>query len=105
MMIFKVSEQFTDAPGGRLRKHGPKSGEELRDDFLIPLLRSNPNEKLVIDFDGIYGIGISTLDEIFYGIGKCFGESIINRIEIKSDEEPELIEASMKCMMEGTLEN
>ena len=84
MMFFKVSEQFTKSPGGRLRENGDHSGEELRDDYIIPLLDGNPDEKLVIDFNGIYGISSSTMDEIFYGLVMKKGKEINDRIEIVS---------------------
>lgn len=102
-MYFNVAKQFTDAPGGRLRKNGPKSGEELRDDYIIPLLRSNPNEELVIDFDGIIGIAASVLDEIFYGLVERLGKDIIQRVRIKCDEEPEIAEDALKFMSEAAL--
>lgn len=81
-MIFKVSEQFTKFPGGRLKKNGDHSGEELRDDYIIPLLENNPDEKLIIDFDGIIGIAASTIDEVFYGLARKMGKETMDRVEV-----------------------
>ena len=81
-MIFKVAEQFTKYPGGRLKKDGDHSGEELRDDYIIPLLENNPDEKLVIDFDGIVGIAASTIDEVFYGLARKMGKEVMDRVEV-----------------------
>ena len=100
-MIFKVAEQFTNAPGGRFRKDGDHSGEELRDDYLIPLLDEHPEEKLTIDFDGIYGIARSTLDEVFYGLVKKKGAEVMDRIKIVSEEEPKLVSDAMESMKEA----
>ena len=104
-MIFKVAEQFTDAPGGRFRKDGDHSGEELRDDYLIPLLDENPNEKLTIDFDGIYGIASSTLDEVFYGLVKQKGAEVIDRIEIVSWEDPSVLFDALDSMNEALMDD
>ena len=104
-MFFKVSEQFTDAPGGRYRKYGDHSGEELRDDYLIPLLDSHPDEKLTIDFDGIYGIARSTLDEVFYGLVKKKGAEVIDRIEIVSWEDPSVLFDALDSMNEALMDD
>lgn len=79
-MIFKVSEQFSKFPGKR--KNGDFSGEKLRDDYLIPLLENNLDEKLIIDFDGIMEISMSTIHDVFDGLAKKIGKDILDRVEI-----------------------
>ena len=49
-MKYKISEEFTDAPGGRFRRLGKHSGEEFRDDILINILNDlKDGEKLILD--------------------------------------------------------
>lgn len=68
---FKIAEQFSRFPGGRYRIHGPYSGEQFREDILLPLLEKCP--LIVIDLTGANGYGASFLDESFGEIGKKFG--------------------------------
>ncbi len=66
----KISEDFSEVPGGRLIKDGKYSGEEFRKNFIIPILDKciENNEKLIIDFDGGYGYALSFLEESFGGL-------------------------------------
>lgn len=69
---FKIATQFTKTPSGRYRKdceHG--SAEELKHDYLIPLIRKAISEDkiLTIDLSDTYGYAISFLDEAFGDIG------------------------------------
>lgn len=66
----KISEDYTKTPGGRTNQNGPYSGTEFRDTMLIPKLKEviNKGGKLVVDFDGLYGCGVSFLEESFGGL-------------------------------------
>lgn len=88
-----ISEEYTDAPGGRLRTSGPKSGEEFREDILRPIFdKLGDAESITIDFDGCYGSPTSFCEEVFGGMARKYGsEQVLKKIEIKSDEEPLLI--------------
>jgi hypothetical protein len=88
-----ISNVFTDAPGGRLRTDGPKSGQEFREDFLIPAMRNmGESDKLLIDLDGCFGYATSFLEEAFGGLSRQLGyENVHSKLEFKSDEEPRLI--------------
>jgi hypothetical protein len=95
MKILKVSD-FSMAPGGRFRKDGPYSGEEFRDDVLIPAIKSlgpNFDEELLIDLDGGFGYAASFLDEVFGKLIEKYGakKGLLN-LRFKSDEEPSLLE-------------
>jgi hypothetical protein len=63
----KVSKDFTNTPGGRLRTDSDYSGEEFRETILIPkLLEAKRNNcYLVIDLDGLHGASASFLNEAF----------------------------------------
>jgi len=88
---------FTRTPGARLRDHGPWSGEEFRDDRLIPAFNEaqRKGQPLVIDLDGVAGYAASFLDEAFGGMVRKLNidpEVIIQSMEIVSHDEPELVE-------------
>ncbi len=74
--VFNVAKDFSAYPGGRYRKDGPHSGEELRD-ILVTLLRdvSNSGDRLVIMLDGTMGYGASFLEEAFGGLVRECGYS------------------------------
>ena len=54
--------------GPRYIRLGPESGEEFRDNFFIPWLNKNANEKdLYVDFEGTIVYTPSFLEETFGG--------------------------------------
>lgn len=61
----KVSD-FTEFPGPRLAKTGPSSGEEFRDNYLIPKI-SEFGKDVIVNLDGVMGYGSSFLEESFGG--------------------------------------
>lgn len=100
-LTFNVAKEFTDAPGGAYRKDGDKSGEELRDDYLIPLLKKHPDDKLVIELDGIFGMGHATVREVFGGLVERFGKEVINRIEFAPTRHEHIVELAKEYMDEA----
>jgi uncharacterized protein DUF4325 len=66
MLDYKISDDFTDTPGGRYRRIGDYSGEQFREEVLERLLRDNKN--LVIDLDDTEGYPSSFLEESFGGL-------------------------------------
>lgn len=83
-----IARDFAKSTGGRVPMEGPNSGQEFRDNLLIPALREHPG-KIFIDLDGTDGYGSSFLEESFGGlIRKGFdAEDILQRIKFKSDED------------------
>ncbi|MDR0506932.1 MAG: STAS-like domain-containing protein [Dysgonamonadaceae bacterium] len=75
-------------PGHRDRKQSENSGEEFRDDILIPFLNKNKGKKIIIDLSGATGYPPSFLDEAFAG---CIERGIMDIIEaeIKGIDEVE----------------
>lgn len=65
-----VAKDFSATPGGRFRTHGPFSGEEFRQDLLLPRFDEarQKGEKLEIDFDNVVGLPSSFLEEAFGGL-------------------------------------
>lgn len=68
MAIKKISvvEDFHEFPSGRFKINGSGSGEEFRDDFLVPALESG--DELLIKLDGAPGYPSSFLEETFGGL-------------------------------------
>lgn len=66
MVEISIAEDFTRYPGGRYRRHGRGSGEEFRDDFLLPLLRVG--EHVTVNLDGTSGYPASFVEEAFGGL-------------------------------------
>lgn len=65
-MTIYVAKDFTKMPCVRLREDGRNSGQEFRDDILLPALRAN--EKVTVDLDGVLSLGSSFLEEAFGGL-------------------------------------
>lgn len=59
-------KNFSKYPGARYKRLGPFSGEEFRDEVLIPEMKKHEN--LIINLDGVIGYGSSFLEEVFGGL-------------------------------------
>ena len=101
--FIKISEDFSETPGGRLASQGSFSGEEFRDDVLLPKLQLAimSNSKLTIDLDGGCGYASSFLDEVFGGLIRNHGfrlEDIKDKLIFISNEEQRYIEEINSCL-------
>ncbi len=65
MTTLSVARQFSRFPGGRFKRISDYSGEEFRDDLLLPEIRRGG--PVVVDLDGVVGYGSSFLEEVFGG--------------------------------------
>jgi len=94
MNRIKISEEFSDIPGGRYKKDGANSGEEFLEKCLKPKFDNlKGSETLLIDFDGAYGYPTSFLEEAFGGLSRIYGpKKVLDKLRFKSDEESGLIE-------------
>ena len=91
VISYQFATQYTRYPGGRLRKHGPYSGEAFREDVLWPLLQGESN--VHIDLTDTFGFGSSFLDESFGEVGKRLGYANSKiRLSFSSDDDPSLVE-------------
>lgn len=100
---YKIAKEFGRFPGGRLIKHGPFSGEQFREEVLLPLLRVN--ERLQIDLTGTNGYGASFLDESFGELGKIFGfETCEKRLILICDDDPTLVSMVWNKIKKGAAE-
>jgi hypothetical protein len=90
-VTFRFADEYTRYPGGRLRKHGPYSGEAFREDVLWPLLQKR--NAVHIDLTATYGFGSSFLDESFGEVGKRLGfEASKVRLSFSSEDDPSLVD-------------
>jgi len=90
-LIYHVAKSFTRFPGGRRRKHGEHSGEEFREDILLPLL--NQYEYITFDLGGSAGYSSGFLDEAFGEIGAILGlKEAERRIKFLAEDDPEAVE-------------
>lgn len=87
---YEFASSFTKYPGGRLRAHGPYSGEAFRDDVLFQLL--GKNEMVTVDLTGVRGFGSSFLDEAFAEAGKRLGRvEAKRRLHFECADDPALL--------------
>lgn len=88
-------KQFTTTPGGRFRVSGSFSGEEFREDYLIPALNKAIDQDTVLSvvLDGVCGYPSSFLSEVFGGLLSAFSRATLkNHLRLICTEEPYLIE-------------
>ncbi len=105
-MKINVCKEYTDTPGGRYKEQGDFSGQDFRETILEPKYLESimKNEKLQIDLDGGYGYGSSFLEEAFGGLIRDLKDNYkqtLDIIEIKSDDEPKLIEDIKRYIKEA----
>lgn len=104
MIKIKISKDFSNTPGGRLITEGPNSGEQFRNEILEPkyIEAKEKGEKILIDLDDCYGFPISFLEESFGGLARKYPkDNIIKIIEIKSEDQPSLIEKIKQYIREA----
>ena len=92
--IIKLKE-FSITPGSRYPEEGDFSGQEFRENFLIPKFKEaiESDSILTVDLDGTLGYGTSFLEEVFGGLARIFSiNEVQKRIKIISTEEDYLID-------------
>ncbi len=81
-------------PGHRYKSEGKGSGEEFREDYLIPAFDKalKKGEKLYVYMDGAeFGYTTSFLDEAFGGLARVRGKDlVISNLEVVCSSEPYL---------------
>ena len=93
MIEINIARDYSKTPGGRYRKDGKFSGEDFRENFLIPkyLMAKESGEQLIINLDGGYGYGSSFLEEAFGGLVRELDNVDIDILAFVSNEEPQLL--------------
>ncbi len=95
-MKIKIATDFSRIPGARYPEEGDFSGQEFRQNVLLPKLKKAMQEKvkLTIDLDETAGLGTSFLEEAFGGLireDKLDYNQIIETLEFVSEEDPDYI--------------
>lgn len=89
-IYLSIAKDFSKTPGVRFPSEGNYSGEEFRENILIPKLNKalENHQKLLVDLDGTSGLGPSFLEESFGGlIRQGYNlKDLLNTIQFKSDE-------------------
>ncbi|MBR1604853.1 MAG: STAS-like domain-containing protein [Alphaproteobacteria bacterium] len=63
-----IANDFSKVPAGRFYNDGPYSGEKFRKEFLVEPLRDRNVEKIIINLNGLCGVGSSFWDEAFVSL-------------------------------------
>lgn len=96
-MEYKISiaNDFSETPGARYYKDGPKSGQDFFENLLSIMFEKalKAGQKLIIDLDGTEGYATSFLDEAFRSLSDKYDpETVWKNITLISVEEPDWIE-------------
>jgi hypothetical protein len=67
-------------PGHRYKSQSMNSGEEFRDDILIPFIKNHINENIIINLEGAAGFPPSFLEEAF---GGCIEKGITDIVKVQ----------------------
>lgn len=96
-------KDFSTFPGARYKRLGPASGEEFRDDVLIPMLKQN--SQIVINFDGVVGYGSSFLEEVFGGlIRKGIDENaVLNLVKTLTSNDDDLLKEEIQSYVDDAI--
>lgn len=66
---YHVAWKFSPFLDNRLRVDGECSGEEFREDVLVPKLQEATSSRpVVLNFDGVEGVSDSWIEEVFGGL-------------------------------------
>lgn len=99
-----IATDYSRTPGGRHVSEGMFSGEDFREKILLPkyLQAQRKNCSLIVDLDGGYGYAPSFLEEAFGGLARIVhDQSMPDRIQIISEEEPKLIHDIHKYILDA----
>lgn len=104
MKTIRVKE-FTEFPGPRYRSLGPFSGEEFREDVLVPAIKAH-GTNIEIDLDDTFGYGSSFLEEAFGGLLRDNTISVEQAKELAnhiiSEEDPSLAEEVRSYLIDAS---
>lgn len=82
-MRISIANDFSDVPWGRYPSDGDVCGQIFREKKLVPALKAG--EHVIVDLDGVEGLGSSFLDESFGGLvrkGHATESSLKSQLEV-----------------------
>ncbi|MDN3639634.1 STAS-like domain-containing protein [Simiduia curdlanivorans] len=92
MTFYSIGKQFSEEPAGRYYSDGKGSGEEFREEVLVPLIRKlKSGDILEIRLDeGVESYGSSFLSESFGGLvahGYFHSEELLSKLKFSYEDE------------------
>ncbi len=85
--VINFVADFTRVPGGRLREDGPFSGQQFREEHLLPALKDY--SKVTVNLSGAAGFPSSFLEEAFGGSVTELGlDSVKSKLEVSVSDDP-----------------
>lgn len=74
-----IGSDFSVTLGPRLRRDGPHSGQEFREDILQPAFTDQNYDMIVIHIDSVEIISASFFEEAFGGLVRQYGRDAVER--------------------------
>lgn len=101
-----IAKDFARSTGGRVPEEGPNSGQEFRDNILVPALKKFAGE-IVVDLDGTDGYGSSFLEEAFGGLVRLGfnAKELQDRFIFISNDDPTYEEEIRQYINEAAINN
>jgi hypothetical protein len=105
-MKIRIATDFSRIPGARFQEEGDFSGQQFRQEILLPKLKKaiKNKEKLEINLDGTAGLGTSFLEESFGGlirVDKLKYRMVIDTLVFISNDDPEYIDEIKNYLREA----
>ena len=98
-----IGRDFSPDIGGRYKQHGPFSGEQFREEKLIPALAAA--DTVTIHLDAISGYSASFFEEAFGGVVRKLGPSVIPRMSFETTSRKYLVPKIQHWMNEAIKEH
>jgi hypothetical protein len=96
-----VGRDFSRTPGGRYRREGRWSGEEFRDDILMPRLQKC--DVVRVNLDSADGFTTSFLEEVFGGLVRTLGQEAFRRVVPVAEAIPSRAQKALAFMNRARL--
>lgn len=99
-----IAQEFTTKPGPRYIKEGDFSGQQFRNQHLLPAFERAliTKSNLIVDLNGTEGYATSFLEEAFGGLARVYDEEKVSTTLIfRCDDDPYLIEEIMQYIKEA----
>lgn len=99
-----IAKQYAPRVGGRYRANGPNSGEQFRDEILLPAYRKS--DRLIVRLDGITGYTASFFEEAFGGLVRAEnkqgrGAEVLRRVQFDTTDLSFLVPKIKRWMQEA----
>lgn len=101
--VYNIAKMFSRFPGGRRRANGDYSGEEFREDVVLPLLRKY--DRVTFDLTGSAGYSSGFLDEAFGELGALMPlEEVSRRVHLVALDDPDAVDIAWERIRDASKE-